>query len=61
MKKTKSFLALALCFCMILGLPALPNVFDGISLVTTAEAAEPKVKSKSRKNRKIFLGGGKMG
>lgn len=40
MKKTKSFLALALCFCMILGLPALPNVFDGISLVTTAEAAD---------------------
>lgn len=47
MKKTKRFLALVLCLCMMLGLPALSNVFDGISFETKAEAAAGDVYLKS--------------
>ena len=60
MKKTKRFLALVLCLCMILGLPSLSNIFDGISFETTAEAAAGDVYLKSverdtENNKKLIL------
>ncbi len=60
MKKTKRFLALVLCLCMMLGLPAISNIFDSISFETKAEAAAGDVYLESveridGENKKLLL------